>query len=95
MYLLQIIHETRSHAELALGAGPRSSIALFRAAQAMAAIRGRAFVQPDDVKKILQPVLSHRLILRPEARLRKRTSQAILEDILSEIAVPTLEESGR
>jgi MoxR-like ATPase len=95
MYLLQIIHETRSHAELALGAGPRSSIALFRAAQAMAAIRGRAFVQPDDVKKILQPVLSHRLILRPEARLRKRTSQAILEDILSEIAVPTLEETGR
>jgi MoxR-like ATPase len=61
----------------------------------MAAIRGRAFVQPDDVKKILQPVLSHRLILRPEARLRKRTSQAILEDILSEIAVPTLEETGR
>ncbi len=61
----------------------------------MAAIRGRNFVQPDDVKKILQPVLSHRLILRPEARLRKRTANAILDEIVSEIAVPTLEESGR
>jgi MoxR-like ATPase len=61
----------------------------------MAAIRSRDFVQPDDIKRILQPVMSHRLILRPEARLRKLTSDRILEDILAEIAVPTLEENGR
>jgi MoxR-like ATPase len=94
-YILQIVHETRAHSDLALGAGPRSTIALFRAAQAMAAIRSRDFVQPDDIKRILQPVMSHRLILRPEARLRKLTSDRILEDILAEIAVPTLEENGR
>jgi MoxR-like ATPase len=93
-YILQIVHETRGHSDLALGAGPRSTIALFRAAQAMAAIRSRDFVQPDDIKRILQPVMSHRLILRPEARLRKLTSDRILEDILAEIAVPTLEENG-
>jgi MoxR-like ATPase len=94
-YILQIVHETRAHGDLALGAGPRSTIALFRAAQAMAAIRNRDFVQPDDIKRILQPVMSHRLILRPEARLRKMTSDRILEEIVAEIAVPTLEENGR
>jgi MoxR-like ATPase len=61
----------------------------------MAAIRGREFVQPDDVKRILQPVMSHRLILRPEARLRKMTADRVLEDIVAEIAVPTLEDNGR
>lgn len=91
-YLLQIVHETRSHAELALGGGPRASIALFRASQAMAAIRGRNYVQPDDVKKVIAPVLSHRLILKPESRLRRRTSDIILDQLVSEIAVPTLEE---
>jgi len=94
-YILQIVHETRAHTDLSLGAGPRSTIALFRASQAMAAIRGREFVQPDDVKRILQPVMSHRLILRPEARLRKMTADRVLEDIVAEIAVPTLEENGR
>jgi MoxR-like ATPase len=91
-YLLQIVQETRSHASLALGAGPRATIALFRASQAMAAIRGRNFVQPDDVKKVMEPVMSHRLILRPESRLRKMTTDQILQDILAEIAVPTIEE---
>lgn len=91
-YMLQIVHETRSHSDLALGGGPRATIALFRASQAMAAIRGRNFVQPDDVKKIISPVMAHRLILRPESRLRKLTSDTILDGIVAEIAVPTLEE---
>jgi MoxR-like ATPase len=65
---------------------------LFRASQAMAAIRGRNFVQPDDVKKVMEPVMSHRLILRPESRLRKMTTDQILQEILAEIAVPTIEE---
>jgi MoxR-like ATPase len=61
----------------------------------MAAVRGRDFVQPDDVKRILQPVMSHRLILKPEARLRKITADRVLEEIVSQIAVPTIEENGR
>jgi MoxR-like ATPase len=89
-YLLQIVHETRQHEDLALGASPRASIALFRSAQAMAAIRGRDFVQPDDVKRIVSPVMNHRIIVRPESRLRKITAEHTMEQILAEIAVPTL-----
>jgi MoxR-like ATPase len=91
-YMLQIIHDTRDNEDLALGASPRASIALFRAAQALAAIRGRDFVQPDDVKRVAPPVLTHRLILRPESRLRKMTAEHILAEVIAEIAVPTLEE---
>ncbi len=90
-YLLQIVHQTRVHEDLALGGSPRATIALFRCAQAMAAIRGRAFVLPDDVKRIVAPVMNHRLIVRPESRLRKVTAEKIVEEILSEIAVPTIE----
>jgi MoxR-like ATPase len=90
-YLLQIIHDTRENEDLALGASPRASIALFRTSQAMAAVRGRKFVQPDDVKKVAKPVLTHRLILRPESRLRKMTAEHILDELVAEIAVPTLD----
>ncbi|WP_425571385.1 AAA family ATPase [Novipirellula rosea] len=90
-YLLQIVHQTRLHEDLALGGSPRATIALFRCSQAMAAIRGRAFVLPDDVKRIVAPVMNHRLIVRPESRLRKVTAEKIVEEILGEIAVPTIE----
>lgn len=89
-YLLQIVHLTRESEELSLGGSPRASLALFRAAQAMAAVRGRNYVQPDDVKRIAQPVLTHRLILRPESRLRKVTTTQVVQDVIDEIAVPTL-----
>ena len=89
-YLLQIINQTRMHEDLALGGSPRATIALFRCAQAMAAILGRTFVQPDDVKKIMGPVMNHRLILRPESRLRKVTTESVLNEIVGEIAVPTI-----
>lgn len=91
-YLMQLVHVTREHEDLALGGSPRASIALFRTSQAMAALRGRSFVQPDDVKRIAMPVLAHRLILRPESRLRKITAERVVEEILAEIAVPTLEQ---
>ena len=90
-YLLQIVHQTRSSSELALGGSPRATIALFRCSQAMAAIRGRQFVTPDDVKKIIAPVMNHRLILRPESRLRKLTTESILDSIIGEVAVPTID----
>lgn len=89
-YILEIVHDTRHHGDLVLGGSPRASIALFRTSQAMAAIRGRDFVQPDDVKRVAAPVLAHRLVVKPESRLRKVTSEAIVESILSEIAVPLI-----
>ncbi|MEL6105839.1 MAG: MoxR family ATPase [Planctomycetota bacterium] len=90
-YFLQIIDQTRSNGDLSLGGSPRATIALFRCGQAMAAIRGRGFVTPDDVKRVLAPVMNHRLILRPESRLRKVTTEGVLDEIVSEIAVPTVE----
>jgi MoxR-like ATPase len=90
-YLLQVVSETRNHEDLALGGSPRATIALFRCSQAMAAIRGRGFVLPDDIKKIIAPVLNHRVIVRPESRLRKVTGDKVIEQIVGEIAVPTIE----
>lgn len=91
-YVMEIIHDTRDCEDLALGASPRASIALFRASQAMAALRGRNYVLPDDVKKIVSPVLQHRLILNPESRLRKVTAGQVIEEVVSNIAVPTLDD---
>lgn len=89
-YLLQIVHDSRSHSALSLGGSPRASIALYRSSQAMAAVLGREYVIPDDIKKVSGAVMGHRLILKPESRLRKVTTEQVLEEIISEIAVPTI-----
>ena len=89
-YITQIVHATRQHEDLSLGGSPRASIALYRASQAVAAIRGRNFVEPDDVKLILAPVLEHRLILRPESRLRNVQVSEVLVEIMDEVPVPVL-----
>jgi MoxR-like ATPase len=89
-YMLQIVQATREHDAVRLGASPRASIALMRAAQAYAAIQGFDFVLPDDVKQIGPPVLTHRLILRPESRLRKMTVTDVLHGILKHVTVPTM-----
>jgi len=87
-YLLEIVHGTRMHDDIQLGGSPRASIALFRTAQALAAINNRNFVTPDDIKRLVQPVLAHRVILRPESRLRKVTTAALLQEIVSDVRVP-------
>jgi MoxR-like ATPase len=89
-YVLDIVHSTREHEDLALGGSPRASIALYRAAQGLAGIRGHDFVTPDDVKRVAAPVLAHRLLVRPESRLRKVTATAVVERILAETDVPVL-----
>ena len=89
-YIVEIVRNSREHDDVALGGSPRASMALYRASQALAAIRGHDFVLPDDVKRMAPAVLSHRLILRPESRLRKATSSAIVTEILTETSVPTL-----
>lgn len=81
-YIVNLVSATRSHSDLALGASPRGSLALFKTAQALAAIRGRDHVLPDDIQELVPYVLTHRLILRPEAQLRGRTPRGILDDIL-------------
>ena len=88
-YLLKIVHNTRQNFKLGLGGSPRASIALYRSAQAMAALEGRNYVIPDDVKKLAEPVLSHRVILKPEYRLRKETTKTVIEEILASIEVPS------
>ncbi len=89
-YIAQIVHGTRGHEDLRLGASPRASIALFRASQALAAVRGRNFVQPDDVKRIASPVLTHRVILQPESRLRKVTAEEVVLDVVADVPVPMI-----
>jgi MoxR-like ATPase len=81
-YILAIVRATRSHADVSLGASPRGSLALYKTAQALAALRGRDYVIPDDVKALVPLALAHRLIVKPESQLRGRTAQAILAEIL-------------
>jgi MoxR-like ATPase len=87
-YILQVVHASRDNEDVLLGGSPRASIALFRTAQALAAVTGRDFVMPDDVKRMAQPILAHRLILKPESRLRKRTPAAVVKDLVDDAKVP-------
>lgn len=81
-YIVALVQATRKHDELALGVSPRGSLALYRSAQARAAIQGRDYVLPDDVQAMAPLVMPHRCIVRPESALRNRTSEAIVGEIL-------------
>jgi MoxR-like ATPase len=87
-YIVQVVRATREHSGLELGASPRASLSLLRAARALAAVRGRHYVEPDDVKLVAPHALPHRLILASQARLRGRDAQAIVGEILEQIPVP-------
>ncbi len=87
-YIVGLVNATRSHPDLALGASPRASLALFRASQAVAALNGRAHVLPEDIRALASDVLAHRLLLKPEAALRGRTPQGVMRDILAETPLP-------
>lgn len=90
-YITQIVHASRKHHDVRMGGSPRASIALYRSSQAVAAIRGRNYVEPDDVKHILPSVLTHRMILRPEARLQNVTAEELVVEILDQTPVPMIE----
>jgi MoxR-like ATPase len=81
-YIVRLVLATRAAGDLALGASPRGTLALYRASQALAAVRGRDHVLPDDVKELAQPVLAHRCLLRPDSALRGQTVQQIIAGIL-------------
>jgi MoxR-like ATPase len=90
-YLLAIIRQTRTNNEIELGASPRASLALYRAAQALALVKGRDYVIPDDVKQIATPVIVHRLIASTEAYLHNRGKENLIENILANTPVPVEE----
>jgi MoxR-like ATPase len=82
-YIVRLVNATRQHPDLALGGSPRASLALFKASQALAACQGRDHVIPDDIKRLVPFVMTHRLIVRPESELRGRSAERILEDVLA------------
>ena len=87
-YIADIVSATRNHASLRFGSSPRGSLGLMRAGQGLAALRGRVYVLPDDIKELLIPVLAHRIILSEEAKLSGESPEFILEGIISQIPVP-------
>lgn len=88
-YILSIVRATREHRELELGASPRGALALFRASQARAFVRGRDYVTPDDVQSVCDPVLAHRLVPTAQARYSGMSPSALLADLIGELELPT------
>lgn len=89
-YIVDIVGATRNHIDITLGSSPRGSISLFRAAQAWAFYNSRNYVIPEDIKKMVVPVLSHRIVLKQEAKLKKITSSDIIESIVEKTKVPVV-----
>jgi MoxR-like ATPase len=87
-YIVDVVRATRKHKDIQLGASPRGSLALYKCAQALAAIRGREYVLPDDVKLLAPYVLSHRIIISPATRLRGRQIADVLMDVIGTVPVP-------
>jgi len=87
-FIATIVHATRNHRSLFLGASPRSSIGILNGAKAIAAIRGRDFITPDDVLFVVKPVLRHRIILTPEKEMEGITTDDVIQEITSGIEVP-------
>ncbi|WP_282051134.1 AAA family ATPase [Maribacter aquivivus] len=87
-YIAAIVNNTRSNANLYLGASPRASIAILDASKAVAAINGRDFITPDDIKKVVGPILGHRIILTPEREMEGYTSEKMISDLIQTIEIP-------
>lgn len=87
-YTADLVRATREHAAVRLGASPRGSLGLMRAAQALAAVRGRTYVLPDDIKELAVPVLAHRLLLSEGGRLRGDSPEPVLQELLAQVPVP-------
>jgi len=92
-YIVKIVRATREHQHVDLGVSPRGALSLYRSAQALAALRGRTFVIPDDVKTLTPSVLTHRIMISPQTRLRGRTPEEVVSEIVNEVPVPVDELS--
>ncbi|MBI1176457.1 AAA domain-containing protein [bacterium] len=91
-YIVRLVHATREHASVRLGASPRASAAIMRAAQAYAGLQAFDYVLPDDIKEVAPHILGHRLIIQPESRLRKVTAPEVIRQILHQVEVPVMPE---
>jgi len=91
-YIVSLIRATRENSEIKLGGSPRAALGLHQAARALAAMRGRSYILPDDIKYVAAPVLAHRLILKTEARLKGHTTEEIIREIISRLPVPVEEK---
>ena len=87
-YLVDIAEATRNHPDILLGASPRATLFMQRAARSVAASSGRDYASPDDVKQVLGPILNHRLIVRPEAQMRGITTESVISDVMASVPVP-------
>ena len=87
-YIVRLVQATRDHQDIELGASPRATLGLYRCSQALAAIRGREYVTPDEIKLLAPYALAHRVILKSQARLRERTSETVILEILEQVEVP-------
>ena len=92
-YIVQLTETTRDHPDVYLGASPRASLYLLRAARAMSASRGRDYVVPDDIQDLAIPVLAHRILLSPEAQMRGATTEDILEGLIGRVPIPVREQA--
>ncbi len=92
-YIVQMTEATRDHPDVYLGASPRASLYLLRAARAVAASRGRDYVIPDDIKDIVNPVLGHRILLSPEAQMRGASAEDILDNLVGRVPIPAREQA--
>ncbi len=92
-YIISIIHATRVHPDIYLGCSPRGTLTLYNISRALAFIKGRDYVIPDDVKELVYPVLNHRLILKPDPKISGKTTELILKDILNSIKVPLVKNN--
>jgi MoxR-like ATPase len=87
LYIIDLVTATRSHPDVALGASPRGSLALYKSSQAYAALQGRDYVTPDDIKHLVGYTIAHRLIIKPEAELRGKSAASILADIVDRVPI--------
>jgi len=93
-YIVALVGETREHPDLELGASPRGSLALMRCSQAVAAIEGRDYVIPDDIKRVAVPALAHRLILKSEQLVQGVPAARVVEEVLRSVPAPTVDAKG-
>ena len=93
-YIVSLVKATRDHSDISLGSSPRGSLALFRGSQALAFLRGRDFVLPDDVKELTVPMISHRIIVSAAARMRGVSGRDVVSDLVDEIPVPGAQARG-
>ncbi|MBK8984895.1 MAG: MoxR family ATPase [Chloroflexi bacterium] len=93
-YIVNVCRATRDHDDIELGASPRATMALYRACQALAAVNGRGFVIPDDVKQMAPHVLTHRLIVNPQTRLRGRSPEQVIAEVVATVPVPVEDGAG-